>query len=127
MLAADVVSAWVRQLSLDGYEEMTISRTWLGRTRIVAEKGDIKREIILNSRTGEVLRDYSRRGDGTLQLPLGFEVGLGDGDDHEGGGGNEGTGEDSEDSPDGGEQDEDDEKDEDDGDDGDDDHGNEDD
>jgi len=116
-LAADVVSAWVRQLTLDGYEEMTISRTWLGRIRIVAEKGDVTREIILNNRTGEILRDYSQNEKGSLQLPLGFTVKLGDDDDHQGGGHAEN--ENSEDSPDGGEEDEDDEKDEGDEDEGD--------
>jgi len=110
--AADVTSAWVRQLSLDGYEEIRISRTWLGRTRIVAERGEIEREIILNTRTGEVLRDYSRHEDGSLRLPLGFDVQLGE-DDSE----NEHDAEDRED--DGGEDDEgdDDEGDDDDGDD----------
>ncbi len=79
-LAADIPAAWVRQLGLDGYEEITVSRTWLGRVRIVAEKGEIHREIIINRRTGEVLRDYSRHEDGSIRLPLGFEVELGDDD-----------------------------------------------
>ena len=51
---ADVTTAWVRQLHLDGYEDITISRTWLGRTRIVAEKGDVYREIVLNAATGRI-------------------------------------------------------------------------
>ena len=79
--AKDVATAWVEQLTLDGYEDISVSRTWLGRTRIFAEKGEIEREIILNHRTGEVLRDYSRHEDGTLRLPLGFEVSLDDDDD----------------------------------------------
>lgn len=78
--SADVTTAWIQQLQLDGYEEITISRTWLGRTRIVAEKDDIYREIIINTATGEVLRDYSRAEDGGLRLPLGFEVELDDND-----------------------------------------------
>jgi len=79
--AKDVTAAWVEQLVLDGYDDIEVSRTWLGRTRIIAEKGEIEREIILNHRTGEVLRDYSRHEDGTLRLPLGFEVSLEDDDD----------------------------------------------
>lgn len=115
VLAADVTSAWIRQLALDGYEEITISRTWLGRVRIIAEKGEIEREIIINRRTGEVLRDYTRREDGSVGLPLGFSVELGDdngpGQDDENDGGNDDE-EDSEDSEDGGEDDEEDEEDE---------------
>ena len=82
-LMAGIADVWVRQLQLDGYEEITVSRTWLGRMRIVAEKKDVTREIILNRSTGEVLRDYSRAGDGTLRLPLGFTVSLDDDDDND--------------------------------------------
>ena len=78
---ADVTTAWVKQLRLDGYDEITVSRTWLGRVRIVAEKDEIEREIILHRATGEVLRDYSRAEDGSLRLPLGFEVDLDEDDD----------------------------------------------
>jgi len=79
--SADVTTAWVRQLQTDGYDEISIGRTWLGRTRIVAEKDDLYREIILNTATGEVLRDYSRAADGGPRLPLGFDHGLDDDDD----------------------------------------------
>ena len=82
--AKDIAAAWVEQLVLDGYDDIEVSRTWLGRTRIFAEKGEIEREIILNPSTGEVLRDYSRHEDGTLRLPLGFEVSLDDDDDDDG-------------------------------------------
>ena len=81
--AADFAGAWVKQLQLDGYEEITISKTWLGRIRIIAEKDEIEREIILIPRTGEVLRDFSRHEDGSSHLPLGFEVELEDDDDDE--------------------------------------------
>ena len=80
---ADVTSAWVKQLQLDGYDEITVSRTWLGRIRIIAEKDEIEREVILHRATGEVLRDYSRAEDGSLRLPLGFEVELDDEDDND--------------------------------------------
>ncbi|MDJ0824474.1 MAG: hypothetical protein QNJ16_03110 [Rhodobacter sp.] len=121
-LAADVSSAWVEQLKLDGYERISIGRTWLGRTRIVAEKGEIEREIIINRRTGEVLRDYSRHEDGSLRLPLGFDVDLDDDEDDEDRDDQDDAGdeedeededeEDEEDSDDGGEEDEEDEDDE---------------
>lgn len=81
---ADVTSAWIKQLRLDGYEDIEVSRTWLGRVRIVAEKGELEREVILHPSTGEVLRDYSRHEDGSYRLPLGFEVELDDDDEDEG-------------------------------------------
>lgn len=77
----DISALWVQQLLRDGYEEIEVSQTWLGRIRINAEKGDIEREIIFNPRTGEVLRDYSRGEDGGLRLPLGFDVEFDDDDD----------------------------------------------
>ena len=47
-----------RQLRTRGYKSIEVSRTWLGRTRIVARKSDVVREIIVNPRTGEILRDF---------------------------------------------------------------------
>lgn len=57
-----------RQLNQQGYSEITVSRTWLGRMRIEAQKGEVEREIIVNRRTGEILRDYTHtdRSDQTL-------------------------------------------------------------
>ena len=48
----------VGQLQAQGYEQIQLSRTWLGRTRIVAQKGNEVREIIFNPSTGEILRDF---------------------------------------------------------------------
>ncbi len=81
--AQDFVSAWITQLQTDGYDDISVERTWLGRIRIVAEKDDIDREIILNRATGEVLRDYSEAEDGGFRLPLGWVVDLDDDDDEE--------------------------------------------
>jgi hypothetical protein len=50
-----VVEALVDQ----GYEVSMIHRTMLGRVRIVAISETLRREIVLNPHTGEVLRDYS--------------------------------------------------------------------
>lgn len=58
------MALWVQQLLWDGYEEIEVTQTLLGRIRIKAEKGDIEREIIFNPQTGEILRDYSQGGDG---------------------------------------------------------------
>ncbi|NDR59493.1 hypothetical protein [Aliiruegeria sabulilitoris] len=61
-LAAESVQARVvRELQALGYTEITGNQTWLGRYRIVAKAPGQSREIVLNPRTGEVLRDYVRR------------------------------------------------------------------
>lgn len=74
LAAAEIADAWKAQLQLDGYEEIEVSRTWLGRIRIVAEKGEIRREIVLNRTTGEVLRDYTINEDGSPGFPLGWAI-----------------------------------------------------
>jgi hypothetical protein len=48
------------QLREQGYQNITLSHTWLGRTRIVALLGSDLREIVLDPNTGEILRDLSR-------------------------------------------------------------------
>ncbi|WP_294622588.1 hypothetical protein [uncultured Roseovarius sp.] len=48
----------VQQLRDQGFDEIEVTRTWLGRVRIVAEEDDTLREIILNPNTGHILRDY---------------------------------------------------------------------
>ncbi|MGC8202062.1 hypothetical protein ACP2AV_05095 [Aliiroseovarius sp. PTFE2010] len=48
----------VEQLKDQGYARIQITRTLLGRTRIVATGNAARREIILNTNTGEILRDY---------------------------------------------------------------------
>jgi hypothetical protein len=54
--AAEAVS---RQLRGFGYGQIKVSRSWLGRVRITAERGKTAREIVIDPRTGEVLRDLS--------------------------------------------------------------------
>lgn len=56
--AKDVADIVVEQLTAQGFGHIEISRTLLGRTRIVAISGSYRREIIINPRTGEILRDY---------------------------------------------------------------------
>lgn len=43
-----------------GYGEITLSFTLLGRAQIVAVSKDDTREIVLNPRTGEILRDVAQ-------------------------------------------------------------------
>lgn len=49
----------IRQLEDLGYSEISVSRTWLGRLRFVARRGEWQREIVLNPATGVVMRDFS--------------------------------------------------------------------
>lgn len=51
----------VRQLQKQGYDTFRVSRTLLGRVRIVAKGAPGNREIVLNPATGSILRDYASR------------------------------------------------------------------
>ena len=59
LLLAGVADSVVRQLQAQGYTSIEVSRTWLGRVQIEAKRGAEEREIVLNRKTGEILRDYS--------------------------------------------------------------------
>jgi len=48
------------QLRAMGYTDITISFTLLGRAQILAIGEQDTREIVLNPRTGEILRDFAR-------------------------------------------------------------------
>lgn len=65
-VAATFEDAVVAQLRAQGYGQITSAHTLLGRVRIVAILGDTQREIILNPRTGEILRDVIAGLDGTV-------------------------------------------------------------
>lgn len=56
--AQDNLNSVIRQLRAQGYSKVEVERTWLGRYRIEARGPAGEREIVLNERTGEVLRDY---------------------------------------------------------------------
>ena len=49
----------VASLTAQGYAIVEEGYTWLGRLRIVADNGVLRREIVINPGTGEVLRDYA--------------------------------------------------------------------
>jgi len=55
---SSVTDQIIAMLRDQGYTEIRISRTWLGRVRILAVSGQYWREIIISPRTGEILRDY---------------------------------------------------------------------
>ena len=50
----------VVELTEDGYQQIRISKTLLGRMRFIATKPDYRREIVVNPVTGVILRDYIR-------------------------------------------------------------------
>lgn len=92
---ADRIVVWLQD---QGFTEFEVKRTWLGRIKIEAYADGIEREIIVNGRTGEILRDFwELEGDGgdtplLLQIPegLGNDRGISpvqsvedDGDDHD--------------------------------------------
>lgn len=56
-IAQDFETIIVEQLKAAGFTEIRLTRTWLGRVRIVATNDSFRRELILNPRTNEVLRD----------------------------------------------------------------------
>lgn len=70
--ANPAIDSVTRQLQQQGYTEIRISRTLLGRTRILATGPKTQREIVLNPRTGEILRDFATQdaGDGQPQGSL---------------------------------------------------------
>lgn len=81
----------LRDLRRLGYDDISVSSTLLGRTRILAEGGAATREIILNPRTGEILRDLwmpkpGGSGDGSGRL-TGSDDDDDDDDENEDGGG----------------------------------------
>ncbi|NEX47875.1 hypothetical protein G3572_16820 [Rhodobacter sp. ETT8] len=55
--AKDFTQRVVEQLQEQGFASIVVERTLLGRTRILADSQRGRREIILNPRTGEILRD----------------------------------------------------------------------
>lgn len=104
---ADYVQDLVAVLEDQGYREVSVERTLLGRTRILAVGKNGTRELILNARTGEVLRDiWIDRGGRSLPSELAAGDQSSDdgghdhedngdgGDDHGDDGGNEGSGSD---------------------------------
>lgn len=58
VFAQSFTDDFIARLEAEGYTEFVITRTWLGRTRLLARNGSIIREIIFNTRSGEILRDF---------------------------------------------------------------------
>jgi hypothetical protein len=56
--ASDLVDTVLADLKAQGYANFQINKTWLGRTQIRATSPKMRREIVINPGTGEILRDY---------------------------------------------------------------------
>ncbi|MCU4654839.1 PepSY domain-containing protein [Roseibacterium sp. SDUM158016] len=54
----------IRQLEAQGFTIVSARRTLLGRVRVIARRGDLMREIVLDPRNGSILRDYSEDSSG---------------------------------------------------------------
>lgn len=89
------------QLRAEGFGTVQVSRTLLGRTQIIAEGTPGHREIVLDPRTGEILRDIflapnddAAHGSGSGRGSGGSGSDDDGGDDHHGGdnGGDDGGG-----------------------------------
>ena len=60
----------VQQMSAQGFSDITVEITLLGRIRIKGHNGQGLREIIMNPHTGEILRDMWIDANGNAILPL---------------------------------------------------------
>jgi hypothetical protein len=70
----------IRTLQRSGYGNIQVQRTWLGRLRAIGSNGSKTREIIVNGRTGEVLRDVVISRDASGNATSGYSD---SNDDHE--------------------------------------------
>jgi hypothetical protein len=57
--AQSVTDRMVAALREQGYRILEMHDTWLGRVRVIAESDTIRRELVFNPGTGEILRDYA--------------------------------------------------------------------
>lgn len=88
---ADYADDVVKWLLDEGYTDIEVTRTLLGRVRILSRLGSGQRELIINPRTGEILRDVWIAADGTIQPFHGSKPGERD-DDNGGHGGDDNSG-----------------------------------
>lgn len=63
MAQTDVSAPVVKMLQDEGYMVSEVRRTWLGRILIIAKKGAVLREVVLNRKSGAILNDQIFGGD----------------------------------------------------------------
>jgi hypothetical protein len=59
VLAQSIDERIAASLQAEGYQIVTMNRTWLGRIYVIAETETLRREMVFNPATGEILRDYA--------------------------------------------------------------------
>jgi len=59
VLGAGLADQFSAELKAAGYKDIRVSRTLLGRMRVIGMRGGFKREIVFDPRTGEILRDLT--------------------------------------------------------------------
>lgn len=90
VFAASIEDDIIAQLKKQGFTDITSETTWLGRLRILAWRNDGSREIVINPRTGEILRDQFTGLDGEVgSQPILDDVAEGSGKGGSGKGGSD--------------------------------------
>lgn len=92
LIAGTLQDEFVSELQSQGFGNISISRTWLGRTRITATNGGVNRELVFNANSGEILRDYSEKTTAAGPLPATELLNTDDSNSSESGSGNDGGG-----------------------------------
>ncbi len=90
----------IERLVEAGFGQIEVTRTLLGRVRIVAFKGNIRRELVINPRTGEILRDVTLVAEGEKSSPGSSKGKNGSSSGGSGSGGDDGGDDDSDDDDD---------------------------
>lgn len=97
---ADFVDQVRQQLTNQGYRRISVTTTLLGRSQLIATGKNGRREIIMNPRTGEILRDVWIAASGSSGPSIGGSEHNDDGDDDSGGRGRGGSDDDDNDDDD---------------------------
>lgn len=71
VLAQDIPERVQQKLAKDGYEVISVGRTWLGRTLITASDGENSRTVVVARGSGQVLHDRVRSGVNAGPVPEG--------------------------------------------------------
>ncbi len=100
--AGSFENAVIKQLKAQGFRQITVETTLLGRVRIVAHSKAGRREIVLNPRTGEILRDVLTAADGSVAPAIAHNSGGSENSDGSNSGSDDGGSDDNGGSDDGG-------------------------
>lgn len=90
--AEDYAGQITAQLRAQGYTDISVRRTLLGRMQILAQSAHQRREIIIDPRTGEILRDLSLLLDSQGTVADNQIIGSGSGSNSGSGSGSGGSG-----------------------------------